>query len=104
MRARQGEFFSTGEVRLAGLLAESPGKHEIFDEGQTEDGKMKMRKRKIDLQARQMLGLKIEELLAELDEAADLLLEAMESEDAALGQDEKQDAGTEPVGQTGENR
>lgn len=42
---------------------------------------MKMRERKVALQARQMLGLRIAELLAELDEAADLLIEALESGD-----------------------
>ncbi|GIZ51701.1 hypothetical protein [Noviherbaspirillum aridicola] len=52
---------------------------------------MKMRERKVALQARQMLGLRIAQLLAELDEAADLLIEALESGD--LPQDNDGDAG-----------
>ena len=43
---------------------------------------MKMRNRKRQLYMRLMLGLKIQELLAELDEVANVLMEAMEEEDA----------------------
>lgn len=42
---------------------------------------MKMRERKVALQARQLMGMRIMALLEELDEAADLLIDALRSGD-----------------------
>lgn len=44
---------------------------------------MKMRRRKKELYMRQLLALKIEELIAELEQAANALMEALEDEKAA---------------------
>jgi hypothetical protein len=54
---------------------------------------MKMRQRKQDLYARVMLGLRIRELLAELDEAADVLIEAFESGSLAQPDDGEKQTG-----------
>ena len=54
---------------------------------------MKMRERKVALQARQLMGLRMADLLAQLDEAADLLIEALESGDLDVDDQEKR---TEP--------
>ena len=52
---------------------------------------MKMRQRKVALQARQLMGMRIMALLEELDEAADLLIDALRSGDLDADDEEMPD-------------
>lgn len=52
---------------------------------------MKMRERKVALQARQLMGMRIMALLEELDEAADLLIDALRSGDLDADDEEMPD-------------